>query len=139
MREVCGQPDMPSWSSVLRWARDHEGFQRSLQLARQCCADCYFDEILEIADSATADSVQESKLRIDARKWVIGKMHPSKYGERPDQMMVAISSEGAGGGPVKVAAVEWTIVNPPTGHGARGHSEGSGTPQRDYHSQNNRP
>ena len=58
-----------------------------------------FDEILEIADDATNDwmerngegdaayslngeHVQRSRIRIDARKWMAGKLRPKVYGEK---------------------------------------------------------
>lgn len=58
-----------------------------------------FEEILDIADDASndwmerqseksagwelnGDHVQRSRLRIDARKWMLGKMQPKKYGDK---------------------------------------------------------
>jgi hypothetical protein len=59
-----------------------------------------FDEIIDIADDSSQDEividlgegvkstrqntefVQRSRLRIDARKWVISKLNPKKYGDR---------------------------------------------------------
>lgn len=57
--------------------------------------DKIFEEILDIADDSSNDyitdsegfeklnqeHVQRSKLKIDARKWMLGKMNPKKYGE----------------------------------------------------------
>ncbi len=57
--------------------------------------DKIFEEILQIADDSSNDyitdsegfeklnqeHVQRSKLKIDARKWMLGKMNPKKYGE----------------------------------------------------------
>ena len=57
-----------------------------------------FDEILDIADNASNDwmqandpnnpgwrqnseAIRRSQLRIDARKWIAGKLRPKKYGE----------------------------------------------------------
>lgn len=66
--------------------------------ARACeaRAESIFEDILEIADEANADltisekgqlivngeAVQRSKLRVDARKWVLSKLDPKKYGEK---------------------------------------------------------
>ncbi len=62
-----------------------------------------FDEMLEIADDGTNDwmesvdgaggvlyklngeHVQRSRLRIDTRKWVLGRMHPKKFADRPEK------------------------------------------------------
>ena len=61
-------------------------------------ADAIFEEILEIADESQNDIktledgrkvtdtevVQRSRVRIDARKWVLGRMKPKKYGDKLD-------------------------------------------------------
>lgn len=72
------------------------------QYARACAirADEMFDETLEIADDArndwmeaqggdaplgwreNGDSVNRTRVRIDVRKWALGKMNPRKYGEK---------------------------------------------------------
>jgi hypothetical protein len=66
--------------------------------ARACetRAESIFEDILDIADESNADlvvnekmqltivgeAVQRSKLKIDARKWMLSKLDPKKYGER---------------------------------------------------------
>lgn len=66
--------------------------------AREAQADHIFEEILRIADDATNDMiddgeggkrldtehVQRSKLRIEARKWMAGKLRPKVYGDKID-------------------------------------------------------
>lgn len=61
-------------------------------------AESIFEDILDIADDSSADVVvgedgiekpnseivQRSKLRVDARKWVLAKMNPKKYGDKID-------------------------------------------------------
>ena len=39
------------------------------------------EEILEIADNPTLDA-QEKRVRIDTRKWAMGKLKPKKYGDK---------------------------------------------------------
>jgi len=73
--------------------------ERGKQYAHACeaRADKIFDEILEIADKQGEDVIEvegqvltnhnviaRSKLQVDARKWMLGKMMPKKYGERLD-------------------------------------------------------
>jgi len=63
--------------------------------ARAIQADRLADEILEIADDSTNDymvrngkieinseNVNRSRLRIDARKWLAGKLKPKVYGDK---------------------------------------------------------
>jgi hypothetical protein len=35
-----------------------------------------------ITQKVNSEVVQRSRLRVDARKWMLGKMNPKKYGER---------------------------------------------------------
>lgn len=39
------------------------------------------EEIFEIADNPEID-VQDKRVRIDTRKWAMGKLKPKKYGEK---------------------------------------------------------
>jgi len=70
--------------------------------AREDRADKMFEEILEIADSSEDDIekvggedeavfmkknrelIERTKIRIDARKWMLGKMMPKKYSDKLD-------------------------------------------------------
>lgn len=66
--------------------------------AKEIYADSLFDEIIEIADESNADieiteegkmyvngeAVQRSRVKIDARKWILSKLAPKKYGDKLD-------------------------------------------------------
>ena len=101
LRSICTDDDMPAQSSVYKWLLEHDGFSEKYARAREQQADAIFDEILAIADDArndwmerqgedgetvgwqlNGDHVQRSRLRIDARKWMAGKLRPKKYGEK---------------------------------------------------------
>lgn len=96
LRSICSSDDMPSQTSVFRWLRDNESFREQYARAREDQAETIFDEMLDIADDSSLDRIpgkeggsivdldhiQRSRLRIDARKWVLGKLAPKKYGER---------------------------------------------------------
>lgn len=102
LRSICEAGDMPDRTTVFRWLRDSEAFRIQYTCAREDQAEAIFDEMLEIADdgefdyetktrddgseyeAVNHDHIQRSKLRIEARKWVLGKMAPKKYGERID-------------------------------------------------------
>jgi hypothetical protein len=46
------------------------------------CDGAEAEKIIE-EKTMTADMVERSKLQVDARKWLLSKMAPHKYGERP--------------------------------------------------------
>lgn len=56
--------------------------QNAYACARQALADSYGDEIITISD--TEEDAQKARNRIEARKWLASKMHPSVFGDRLD-------------------------------------------------------
>ena len=109
LRSICLSDTMPGKATVFRWLRSHEKFRDQYVRAREAQADALFDEILDIADEecttvkadkhprAQADdngmvevvfdnvAVQRNRLRIDARKWMAGKLRPKVYGDKPEE------------------------------------------------------
>jgi hypothetical protein len=98
---ICQSDDaLPSSRTVNRWLVQHAGFCQSYLRARERQADLLFDECLEIADDSTGDTktveyesgasstqcnsewISRSKLRVDTRLRMAGKLSPKKYGER---------------------------------------------------------
>ena len=101
LREICRRPGMPSHSTVLRWVSDNrEGCAQQYARARDFGYEIMADEILEIADDGTndwmerqqrngsietvtnKDHLERSRQRIDARKWLLSKALPKKYGDK---------------------------------------------------------
>ena len=107
LRSVCRDKSMPDKTTVLRWVDDNKDFCD--QYARACARreDSFFDDLIEIADSVTADAAEVAKARvqIDARKWVLSRMNPKKYGDRVQQ-------EVSGSIGAEVTLIERVIVDP---------------------------
>lgn len=99
LRSICQDEDMPTRSTVLRWVGLHEEFSAQYAEARKVQADSLFDDILTIADDGRNDWMkkndpenegyvfngehyQRARLRLDARKWMAGKLRPKQYGEK---------------------------------------------------------
>jgi hypothetical protein len=95
LRKVLNQSAMPSSKTFYEWIDEDK--EKVKQYARACQdrQDLLFDEILEIADENEADiykdddgnvkidgnTVQRSRLKVDARKWALSKMNPKKFGD----------------------------------------------------------
>jgi len=89
--------------------------------AREAQADKLAEDILAIADDGMSDTytdaegnertnqevIARSRLRVDARKWLAGKMAPKKYGDK-----IAAEITGADGGPLEFTEIKRTIVRP---------------------------
>ncbi|MBB6424962.1 terminase small subunit protein [Sphingopyxis sp. JAI128] len=91
LRSICRDDNMPDKGTVFRWLAAHEEFRDQYTCAREAQADTLFDEMLDIADDASKDviegaadpeHIQRTKLRIETRKWMAGKLRPKKYGDK---------------------------------------------------------
>jgi hypothetical protein len=105
MRQICRAQAMPDIATVFRWLARHAEFRDQYARAREAQADYMAEEILEIADDATndwtkredgsatinAEVVQRSRLRVDARKWLMAKLQPKKYGDKITQEMTGVN------------------------------------------------
>jgi len=83
-------------ASFFRWLREEKDFCDKYTRAKVEQADTLIEEILDIADCSKFDKttdengrvitdhehIARSRLRVDTRKWVAGKMRPKKYGEK---------------------------------------------------------
>jgi len=100
---------MPSIGAVCRWLteEDKKPFLEQYTRAREVQADAIFEEMFEIADDGSNDwtkedegyrqngeAIQRSRLRIDQRKWAIGRMAPKKYGDKLN-VDATVKHEGA--------------------------------------------
>jgi hypothetical protein len=115
LRSIVSTEGMPAQSTVYLWvSTNREGFSEQYTRAREAQADFFADEILEIADDSAGDWVERkgsngyymaldkeavlrSKLKVDARIWVMGKLHPKKYGK-----VSRHEHSGPGGGPIQI-------------------------------------
>ena len=102
LRSICRDPEMPHRSTVHQWLSKNPEFAIQYALARELMVEHWADEILEIADDGTTDFVtkvgrngaeyeavdqehiQRSRLRVDARKWLMSKLKPGVYGDHLD-------------------------------------------------------
>lgn len=98
LRTICADDAMPSQSAVFNWLSGgkHPAFVEQYTRAREAQAERMAEEILDIADDASADTyldsegnertnhevVARSRLRVDSRKWLASKLLPKKYGDR---------------------------------------------------------
>ncbi len=101
LREVCRDDAMPDERTVRTWAlEDREGFATRYSQAREIGYQSIADEILEIADDGRNDWIERrkdggevetvidhehlgrSRLRFDARRWLLSKALPKIYGDR---------------------------------------------------------
>lgn len=122
LRAVCRLDGTPDESTVRKWALDDvEGFAARYSRAREIGYHCMADEVLEIADDGRNDwmerdgrtvpdheHISRSRLRFDARRWLLSKALPKIYGDK-------VALTGADGGAVQtVSRIERVFLDPVT-------------------------
>ena len=70
-------------SRVWRLLAESEQYQQRYTHARAVQMEILSDEMMEVANSATAENVQAVRLQIDTMKWLMSKLLPKKYGDLP--------------------------------------------------------
>lgn len=117
LRSICQDDNMPDRTTVNDWLFRDKDFAIQYARARERQADFLFDEILKIADDGSNDTyldedgnrrtdhdvIARSRLRVDARRWMAGKLRPKVYGEK-----FLAEHTGEGGGPVQVTVRDYT-------------------------------
>jgi transposase-like protein len=120
VNRICRDEDMPDKSTVYRWLARHEDFSDKYVRAKAQQADMMSEELLEIADDGTNDTyvdedglprtnhdvIARSKLRVDARKWLMSKLLPKKYGDK-------LELSGNKDAPLTVQVVRLSDANDP--------------------------
>jgi hypothetical protein len=100
VRQICALDELPAMSTVFKWLSQQPEFAEQYARAKEVLAETFADDIVTIADDSSDDvtgelnmpngvAVQRAKLRIDARKWVISKLLPKKYGDKIQQEVSA--------------------------------------------------
>jgi hypothetical protein len=102
LKTACLEKGMPAIDIVFDWMRKYPDFKEAYILAKRESVDALVEEMLEIADDGKNDTykekgliktnwdvVERSRLRVETRKWLIGKLAPSRFGDKLD-----ITSDG---------------------------------------------
>jgi len=101
LRSIIDNSDrnvIPSMPTFMEWLEEDTEMANQYARGMAVRQELLFEEILEIADKQGEDVtedeegnqtinhniVQRNRLQIDARKWMLGKMNPKKYGDKTD-------------------------------------------------------
>lgn len=99
VRNILKDDGMPDGKTFYKWLDSDETKVQRYARACEKRADAIFEDIIEIADDSSNDTtvnaqgdfiantefIQRSRLRVDARKWVVSKLNPKKYGDKIEQ------------------------------------------------------
>lgn len=81
LKTISAEPGMPDDYTILRWLDRHEEFRVQYARARDRRVEKMAEEILSISDDPNEDP-QSRRVRVDARKWLMSKWAPKKYGDK---------------------------------------------------------
>jgi hypothetical protein len=84
LRKLCKSDKFPNASTVYVWLDRFPSFAEQYTRAREAATEDMLEDILEIADDPKVE-VQDKRVRIDTRKWIMGKLKPKKYGDAPQK------------------------------------------------------
>lgn len=97
LRSICANSpleDFPHRDTINEWIKSDEKYSDQYARAMEKRQEAMFEEILDIADNTNIPgvselmiddnmvSIQRDKLKIETRKWILGRMNPKKYGDR---------------------------------------------------------
>ena len=117
LKTICaGSDNLPTVDTFFVWLKESPELADHYARAKEAQADVIAEEMLDISDNGTNDymerqagngdnvgwqlngeHVQRSKLRIETRKWLLGKLRPKRYGDTVRQEIT-----GANGGALNV-------------------------------------
>lgn len=129
LREICRQDGMPSIWAFLRAVEADPELAQQYARCKEAGIEALAADILHIANTPQlgvirttkadggieekqADMIEHRRLQVDARKWLLSKLAPKKYGDKIDHTI-----GGPDGGPIKVQRVVREIVDPGHGNG----------------------
>ena len=89
-------PDWPSEDTIRDWRFDYIEFSVMYADAKRLQAELFAEEIIHISDDSSQDykidskgnqvvdfeNIQRSRLRVDSRKWLAGKLAGKLYGDK---------------------------------------------------------
>lgn len=98
VNSISKDDDMPSSYTIYKVLDEDSEFAEKYARATTERADVMLEEVFDIADDnegdvrklsdgreiVDKDHIQRARLRVDTRKWAMGKMAPKKYGDKVD-------------------------------------------------------
>jgi hypothetical protein len=101
IRSICASEDMPGETTIYRWLVANEGFREKYRCAREVQQEAFLEEMIREATDRSGDmymdgnqlvpnhaNVARSKVITDNLKWVMSRMSPRKYGDKPEAGLV---------------------------------------------------
>jgi hypothetical protein len=86
LRQIIADPKLerlPCTRLFYEWIKGDEKLSNNYARATDERAELIFEDLITISDNEYGDATRD-RLRVDTRKWVLGRMKPKKYGDKLD-------------------------------------------------------
>jgi hypothetical protein len=98
IHKISEEFNLDPWT-VFNWKHEHEYFSHNYARAKELQAEFLKQQIIDIADNASDDLefdklgnekmnrefVERSKLRVQTRQWLMGRLAPKEYGDKKQE------------------------------------------------------
>jgi hypothetical protein len=84
IHRICMDPTMPSRTDLYAELARNPEFRTSFSRARVIRMQRLCDEVLDVVDTATPETIGPVNLQVKAMAWMYGRMLPRKYGRPHD-------------------------------------------------------
>ena len=90
LRGIFASDNSPMSNTLFYKLLNRPSLNERYARAKEIYADSLFDEIIEISYHSSEDHtpftganvIQRDRLKVDARKWILSKLEPKKYGDK---------------------------------------------------------
>lgn len=108
LKQITKEENMPAESTVYLWLVHNPEFSEQYTYAKNAQAIAWEEDLIEISDDDSLDigftedgkpfvkgeNIQRAKLRVDTRKWIMGKNAAKKYGDSTNINQRFVDKEG---------------------------------------------
>jgi hypothetical protein len=97
IHKISNEFGLDAWT-VFNWKHEHEYFSHKYAHAKELQAEFLKQQIIDIADDSSNDEevtefgvkmnrefVERSKLRVQTRQWLMGRLAPKEYGDKKQE------------------------------------------------------
>ncbi len=82
LKDIAQANGLPHRSVIWEWTLDQPEFADAYARATEFKARGMFEDLPELAATATGENAQAVRLQVDTQRWVLSKMLPRIYGDK---------------------------------------------------------
>ncbi len=90
LNKICSDDDMPNRATVMKWLKERPDLAEQYAYAREEGAENLVDRVQSITDEVLSGAItpEQGRVVIHSLQWLIMKMKPQKYGDKPSSTVI---------------------------------------------------